>query len=687
MKHKISSKKANMAVSKAIKIITSVVLGSALMAGLCVTVKQTVLPTTTTKVESMFGITGDITEDLGGGVFPTADRFEDGPCISYYYDTLQNAIADASAHTTANANADENTANAVIDVRQSDDMYIVKPTKDQTVASSLAISNKVIFDTNGKQIQLAAGAEFKPQAGSEVTFRDSGTGKVYKDVNSSNTEMIINAQGVSNCTINVLNGTYNLKNNSKPALVLRSDGIVKIKNGNFSSESNTVATTLVSFSDTEIKGGKFSTYTKTSNSNTIQLGGRIKISGGEVNAVSEGSTAQCFVLTKSANAVIENVKCIAQSTSTTSNLSSVQIIVLTNVGTNSLIINNATLIGENACANSSQKYGDVGILVNKGNNSVTINGGTVSTKNKKSSNYTINVRKDNVGIVNVKNANIKTYGESKNNISMFGVDNVENCTVETSTTEGSVFGLGNVKTVKNSNIRCWATNDSKTHTAQVFGLCYDKDSPENVLVENTSVICDYNLESVSVADDYTCEGIQIPGSSLIQSLTINNCNIKATREALSLNTGNTCISGGTYEGIQHGGAYFNSPKVVVRNATFRKWNYDGQFNKNNFYSYNAAFYIGNPNHEVKVYMDNCKLENATNAVLSSSYSYKNTYLYASNTAFNNIRIDGANSSGNKGHMYIGKGTTYQSTSGSGELDTTTYANTEFTPEYVKNNFN
>ena len=86
-------------------------------------------------------------------------------------------------------------------------------------------------------------------------------------------------------------------------------------------------------------------------------------------------------------------------------------------------------------------------------------------------------------------------------------------------------------------------------------------------------------------------------------------------------------------------------------------------------------------------MDNCKLENATNAVLSSNYSCKNTYLYASNTAFNNIRIDGANSAGDKGHMFIGKGSTYKSTSGSGALDTTTYSNVEFTPEYVKNNFN
>lgn len=49
--------------SKAIAVITAVVLGSAMMVGGVGVIKKTVLPTTTTKVESLFGISGDI----GGG--------------------------------------------------------------------------------------------------------------------------------------------------------------------------------------------------------------------------------------------------------------------------------------------------------------------------------------------------------------------------------------------------------------------------------------------------------------------------------------------------------------------------------------------------------------------------------------------------------------------------------------------
>ena len=669
MKHKILSKKANIAVSKAIKIITSVVLGSALMAGLCVTVKQTVLPTTTNKVESMFDMTYDIDEDLGDGVSPTVDRFRDGACTSFYYDTLQNAVTDASAHTTANANADENTANAVIDVRQSDNMYIVKPTKDQTVASSLAISNKVIFDTNGKQIQLAAGAEFKPQAGSEVTFRDSGTGKIYKDVDSSNAEMLINAQGVSNCTIDVLNGTYNLKNKSKSAFVLRSNGLTNIKKGSFTSSSETGNAMAVGIGGkVNITGGAFSATSKSAIARTIQLGGNetSEISGCKINSESKAtSQGICLINNSGASLLIKDANIYSKSIENSCQGICMYSNGITNVD-NCKIVSDA-LNTAIAISGSSNNKGKIHIK----NGQYEATGKTACTVQYLGS---------------ITEGSFKSRGEEFSVI-VNGATSIEGGVFESSTSNGKIYSIQNASTIKNAKIKAYATNDNRTHTARVCGIMYSSTFTEKALVENTSVKCDYNLESISVDDDYGCEGICNNSSSPMQSLTINNCNVKATREALSVHATNLYINGGTYEGIQHGGAYFGCPKAVVKNATFRKWNYDGQFNRNNFHSYNAAFYIGTKNNEVKVYMDNCKLENAKNAVLSSNYNYKNTYLYASNTAFNNIRIDGANSAGNKGHMYIGKGTTYQSNSGSGELDTVTYVNTEFTPEYVKNNFN
>lgn len=665
MKQKSLSKKANMAVSKAVKIITSVVLGSAMMAGLCVTVKKTVLPTATTKVESMFGVTGDITEDLGGGVFPTTDRFDDGPCDSYYYDTLQNAVADASAHTTANANATESTGKAYIDVRQSDDMYIVKPMEDQTVASSLQMSNKMIFDTNGKQIQLAAGAEFKPQAGSEITFRDSGTGKIYKDVDSSSTEILVNAQNITNCTVNVLNGTYSLKNKTGNAFVFRNGGVTYIKKGSFSSETEDgVSMTLALTNAFTVEGGSYYSKSTANAARCLQLSGSNgKISGSNLESVSVESYTQSVVVGNS-TVEINNCKIASKATSKTSANSCAQTITLTS-GTNSLTLNNSTVSAESVSTAAKRAAIDSVVNIYKGNNSCIINGGKYTVSSKAYGGY---------GILSKS----LTPEKVKINGGEFTA----------SVSEGEGIAIMDINSINNAKVKTYATNDSKTHKARAYGIFYGSNFQGNPTVENTTVVADYNLESVSVNDDYTCKGISVNSSSQISSLTLNNCNIKATREAIgSIFNGNLYINGGTYEGIQHGGAYFSCNKVVAKNATFRKWNYDGQFNKDNFYSYNAAFYIGTASREVKVFMDNCKLENATNAVLSSNYSCKNTYLYASNTAFNNIRIDGANSAGDKGHMFIGKGSTYKSTSGSGALDTTTYSNVEFTPEYVKNNFN
>ena len=67
MKQKLLSKKASVAVSKAIAVITAVVLGSAMMVGGAGVIKTVVLPSTTTKVNSMFGMTGDIAGSGGTG--------------------------------------------------------------------------------------------------------------------------------------------------------------------------------------------------------------------------------------------------------------------------------------------------------------------------------------------------------------------------------------------------------------------------------------------------------------------------------------------------------------------------------------------------------------------------------------------------------------------------------------------
>ena len=65
MKNKILSKKASASISKAITVLTAVVLGAAMLVGGVGIIKTTVLPTTTTKVQSMFEHTEEIS--AGGG--------------------------------------------------------------------------------------------------------------------------------------------------------------------------------------------------------------------------------------------------------------------------------------------------------------------------------------------------------------------------------------------------------------------------------------------------------------------------------------------------------------------------------------------------------------------------------------------------------------------------------------------
>lgn len=50
----VAAKKAEGSVETAIKVLTAVVLGAAIMVGLYALIKNVVLPTTTTKVNSLF---------------------------------------------------------------------------------------------------------------------------------------------------------------------------------------------------------------------------------------------------------------------------------------------------------------------------------------------------------------------------------------------------------------------------------------------------------------------------------------------------------------------------------------------------------------------------------------------------------------------------------------------------------
>ena len=101
-----------------------------------------------------------------------------------------------------------------------------------------------------------------------------------------------------------------------------------------------------------------------------------------------------------------------------------------------------------------------------------------------------------------------------------------------------------------------------------------------------------------------------------------------------------------------------------------------------------VYLCGNSGDEVRVYMDNCKFEGNKDIVMASDGTSKlNTHLYISNCETKgNFKVGGVGTEGNQGHLYVGKNVKYKGITGSGPVDTKTYKNVSFTPEYVAENF-
>ena len=311
-------------------------------------------------------------------------------------------------------------------------------------------------------------------------------------------------------------------------------------------------------------------------------------------------------------------------------------------------VNNCSVTILNGTYNISNNNGRGIAVWNNGNNKINIQSGNYAH----SSSYAVAV--------------IDQLSDSKSIVINGG-----NFTAQTE--DKTATAIYDVETIKNANVKAIGTNDSKSNSAKIRGITLYMVSTGTI--ENTNVVADYHLYNNSSKEDYECEGITINTNTRTNrdgTFFINNCNVKGTREGLSLMGQNAVIyiNGGVYQGIRHGGAYFGVKKAVVQNATFKKWDYDGQFEKDKLHSWNANFYVGATLVSPKVYMNHCKVDKNYKTVISSNYEYKDTYLYASNTSFGSVRIDGPNENNNQGHFYVGKNATYTSTEyNKSEVDT------------------
>lgn len=574
----IFSKKAQIAVSKSVKIITSIVLGALLLTGGTMTIKQIVLPTTTTKVEDMFNYDGN--GDLGGsdGLSPSVDVFDDGYCTYSYYDSIENAITDANNHTTENANADEVSGVAQIVVRESDDMYIVSPLSDVTISNPIEISNTLTFDANGKNVELLKGAYFNITGSADVSFRDSGNGKIFKDTDSTDMEYLIDAES-ADCQIQILNGEYNCKTNGAVYNIL-SMGKLNITSANIYTES-------------------------TGNKGCVSI-----------------MTSNTLV---AANTTIQNV-----GVGDTRGIVTSSYISLLNCNISSYSVNKAMCVwGQNVALNDMEP-----------NLCGNINGGKYTAISANATAKTIS------NINNIQNATILSDYQNKNGLS-----------------NGSSVGVSYTKSGETTAIN----------------------------ISDCSVIADFCPVDKTKNIDTGCVGIIASYTIPASSMYISNCNVKGVREGMTLGI-DSIINGGTYVGVQHGGAYFCAD-IVVNNAVFKQWDYDGQYNvttDNYYWDNNSNFYVGSNFSNPRVFMNNCVIDNFKYCVVRTTNNYWDAFLYLSNMNLGNIRIDGINESGYSGYCYMGKNVSYNSydawvPQGIGIIDNETYKDIEFTEEYVKNN--
>lgn len=220
-------------VDSVVKIIISLLVGAVVLAICTGLIAEVVLPTTNSKIQTMFNTEpGKLANISGGGPNSSGNAFDDGVCHLKYYLTLEDAIADANIGSTEHENATEETAGARIDIRQKDGVMIVRPLSDYEITQSIDLSGDYTLDLNGKNLTInTSGVQFNLTEGANITLRDScstdiedpeaSVGSITKTTASpsgSATETIFDSETGSAALI-VLNGKYSATDTNAGAVM------------------------------------------------------------------------------------------------------------------------------------------------------------------------------------------------------------------------------------------------------------------------------------------------------------------------------------------------------------------------------------------------------------------------------------------------------------------------------------
>lgn len=251
---------------------------------------------------------------------------------------------------------------------------------------------------------------------------------------------------------------------------------------------------------------------------------------------------------------------------------------------------------------------------------------------------------------------LKYEGEAANSTTIIGVyQQNQSCQINrskisvvsnayNSSSSPTVFleGVGNMRDatceVKDSDIQV-KTPSTLSSSSLVYGFANNGTAN----AENTTILAD---AVYGEALCYKTTGFAAGSSS---NTTLKNCNITGIHSGVS-STGSLSVDGGTYQGVGHGGFYFGGKDKThqVKNATIRQGNYYGYTSPDTDSINGAAFYVGGSGDTtgIQVYMDNCTLETTTKQnqifVLRGTDGETNNSVYLSNTTVPDgykIRID------------------------------------------------
>ena len=522
---------------------------------------------------------------------------------------------------------------------------------NSNISESIDVNGQYTINLGGKTVELSPGAYFNVTSGADVVFTDEQSGgqltKTYSDytvndyiisgtdgaVETNNIVMNMNGSSTARmCAVMMNGGSMNINENTDINITNTSSGAVMGVRAD--------GATTVEFNncdiDTTASGNNYGAYisgTSTLTSNNA-----------DIYSISNSGIARAAAVNNTASGTFNSGNYKGVGKSGTQNAFALDIF-----GT--VVVNDGTYEGELLSNGTKDSYG---ILVRK---NAEINGGTFKATAPDARAFGMYVQSpiaDGYNVV-INDGTFKSLNESADDKLSAGIAVVNGATINNGTFISNQCGIFNQGTTLINN--------------GTFTVDMESDGSYGIL---------NNVSGTMTINNATAQGYI--GIANYNNMTINNSTTKGFHSGISTQgTGTTDIYGGTYESPWHGGAYFSGENNYVYNATFS----DDLATEHP--SHYGGIYIGSPNNDVHVVMDKCIVNGgAYGAVLSSNYSYLNTYLYISNSTLSgtvaDLRVDGKNSEGYYGTVYIGENVTYNTKTGSGTIDKDSYAGKNFAEE-------